>query len=99
MEVVDKEKRAPKKAVADIRPERCTGCGICVSVCPVPCIEIIDTGLNFTGTACVTGELCIGCDFCAIDCPWEAIVMVNPDGSLKLIDMHGKQVKKMRGYA
>ena len=93
------EKTAKKKAVAKIRPDQCTGCGICVSVCPAACIDIIYTGLNFNGTARVNRELCISCNFCAIDCPWDAIAMVNPDGSEKLLDMHGKQVKKMRGYA
>lgn len=93
------EKKASKRAEAYIRPDQCTGCGICVSVCPAACIDIIYTGLNFNGTARVNRKLCIGCNFCAIDCPWEAIAMVNPDGSRKRLDMHGKQVKKMRGYA
>ncbi len=98
-EKVLKEKRAGKKPVASVRSERCTGCGICMSVCPASCIEIIDSGMNFTGTASVIEGLCTGCNFCAIDCPWGAIVMVNPDGTEKRLDMYGKQVKKMRGYA
>ena len=88
-----------KKPVAVVRQDQCTGCGICVSVCPVPCIAIVDVGLSFTGTASINGALCTGCNFCAIDCPWDAIVMVSPDGSEKIPDICGKQVRKMRGYA
>lgn len=98
-EGVHGETQIRKKAVACIIEEQCTGCGICVSVCPAACIDIVKKGLNFNGNAGVNPELCIGCNFCAIDCPWDAIVMVNPDGSEKRIDMQGKQVKKMRGYA
>lgn len=93
------EKSVKKKAVAEIRTELCTGCGICASVCPVSCIDILGTGLNFNGSAHVNRELCTGCNFCAVDCPWEAIAMVNPDGSEKVFDICSKQVKKMRGYA
>lgn len=88
-----------KKSVAVVRQDQCTGCGICASVCPVPCIEIVDVGLNFTGTASINRVLCTGCNFCAIDCPWDAIVMADPGGSEKLPDIYGKQVRKMRGYA
>ncbi len=98
-EAVNAGKTAKKKAVARIRPEQCTGCGICVSICPAACIEMMDTGLNFNGTARVNRDLCTGCNFCAVDCPWEAIAMVNPDGSEKRLEIYGKQVKQMRGYA
>jgi len=99
VEALEKAKKAGKRPVASVRPEQCTGCGICRSVCPAECIEIIDSGLSFTGTASVIESLCTGCNFCAIDCPWDAISMINPDGSEKLLDRYGKQVIKMRGYA
>ncbi|MCW8795991.1 MAG: 4Fe-4S binding protein [Chlorobium sp.] len=98
-EAVAKVQRSAGRPVATIMQAQCTGCGICVSVCPVPCIEIVDGGMNFTGTASVIEGLCTGCNFCAIDCPWEAIVMLHPDGSEKRLDRYGKQVKKLRGYA
>jgi Pyruvate/2-oxoacid:ferredoxin oxidoreductase delta subunit len=84
-----------KRALASIDTIGCTGCSVCVSVCPSNCITIIESDLNFTGIARVNKELCNGCFFCAIDCPWETIAMVNPDGSLA---EYGKTAAKLRGY-
>ncbi len=84
-----------KKAVAVIDSVMCTGCEVCIVVCPVKCISIIESDLNFAGVAKVDQELCTGCNLCAIDCPWETISMVNPDDSL--FD-YSKQLMKARGY-
>ncbi len=84
-----------KKAAAVIDSTGCTGCEVCVSVCPPNCISIIESDLNFTGVARVNQELCTGCSFCAIDCPWETIAMVNPDGSLA---DYSRTMAKLRGY-
>jgi Pyruvate/2-oxoacid:ferredoxin oxidoreductase delta subunit len=82
------------KAIVDIT--YCTGCEVCVQVCPVDCIEIAESELNFNGIAEIDGEICTGCNLCAIDCPWEAISMIKSDGSY---NNYGKQLIKMRGYA
>ncbi|MDH3359907.1 MAG: nitroreductase family protein [Desulfobulbaceae bacterium] len=50
-----------------IDPELCTGCGLCVSVCPADTIEMID------GKAKVTGKRSIACGHCAAICPTKAI--------------------------
>jgi Pyruvate/2-oxoacid:ferredoxin oxidoreductase delta subunit len=84
-----------KKATAVIDPTLCTGCEVCVTVCPSNCITIIESDLNFNGIATVNQEICNGCSFCAIDCPWETISIVNADGSL--FD-YEKTLVKLRGY-
>jgi Pyruvate/2-oxoacid:ferredoxin oxidoreductase delta subunit len=85
--------RNRKLAVVD--PIGCTGCEVCVVVCPVNCIKIEDSAFNFTEVATVDQKICTGCCLCAIDCPWETISMVYPDGSLA---DYSKQLNKLRGY-
>ncbi|MCH7657851.1 MAG: 4Fe-4S binding protein [Bacteroidetes bacterium] len=84
-----------KRAVAFVDSAYCTGCAICAAICPVKCIEIVESSFNFTGEAKVSLEICTGCNLCAIDCPWEAISMINPDGSIK---EYSKQLFRVRGY-
>ena len=84
-----------KRAVAFVDSANCTGCAICAAICPVKCIEIIDSPFNYTGEAKVIQDICTGCNLCAIDCPWEAITMINPDGSTK---EYSKQLFRVRGY-
>ena len=52
---------------AKIDKAKCTGCGDCVSVCPVDAIEIVD------GKAEVDEPKCIGCAICVNKCPEGAI--------------------------
>ena len=86
-----------KRAAARIISELCTGCGICVKTCPLHCITIVESSLNYTGIAKVD-ERCTGCNICAIDCPWTGVEMINPDGSRKDESEYAKQLKKLRGY-
>ncbi len=56
--------------------ERCKGCELCVSVCPVKIIRIDQTKINTKGYhAAGTQEIekCIGCGNCATICPDGAI--------------------------
>src|SRR5688572_32010412 len=54
----------------------CTGCEVCIQVCPVPdCIEKFgEDPANFG--VYVNYDICIGCMLCAKDCPWDTIRMV-----------------------
>jgi Fe-S-cluster-containing hydrogenase component 2 len=56
-----------KNQVVWIDPERCTGCGACVKVCPVGAIALMD------GRARVDDETCTGCGACLDVCPQQAI--------------------------
>ncbi len=69
--------------------ERCKGCELCVSVCPVKIIKM-DDKLNRSGfhPAVVSDEdleRCISCGLCAIMCPDVVIEVYRPlrDGKEK----------------
>ncbi len=51
----------------DIDRQKCTGCGLCVEVCPDRTISLED------GRAAVTGERCMECGHCLAVCPAEAV--------------------------
>lgn len=56
--------------------DACTGCEVCIAVCPVPqCIEKFGEDPSNTGVY-VNYDICIGCQLCAKDCPWDTIRMV-----------------------
>ena len=59
-----------RKAVAVVDSEKCTGCGICVDVCPV-------SGIEVNQEAVVNDETCTGCAACVSECPNEAIVIAQ----------------------
>ncbi len=50
-----------------IDPDSCTGCGLCIEVCPTKTISIQD------GKAVVTGTYSMGCGHCEAVCPVAAI--------------------------
>jgi ferredoxin len=53
------------KAVTD--EELCNGCGVCVDMCPMEAIELVDD------VARIDDGKCIGCGVCAYHCPSEAM--------------------------
>jgi NAD-dependent dihydropyrimidine dehydrogenase PreA subunit/nitroreductase len=60
----------------EIDRELCSGCGLCVSVCPTRTISLIE------GKATVSGEASILCGHCAAVCPQEAVRVSAIDGEM-----------------
>ncbi|MBI4054867.1 MAG: 4Fe-4S dicluster domain-containing protein [Elusimicrobia bacterium] len=66
--------KAKIKALVNL--SACTGCEVCIAVCPVPnCIEKFGTDPSNFGVY-VHYDICIGCQLCVKDCPWDTIRMV-----------------------
>ena len=55
-----------KTMAVKIDENKCTGCGICVQVCPVEAITV-------ERVATINPETCTGCGSCVVECPNEAI--------------------------
>jgi len=53
---------------AEIIPDRCIRCQVCVAECPVGAIQ-----MSAEGVAVITPELCVGCGKCADVCPVGAV--------------------------
>jgi electron transfer flavoprotein alpha subunit len=54
--------------VAEIVPDKCIACQICIGECPVGAIELAPEGV-----ARIDPELCIGCGKCFESCPVDAV--------------------------
>lgn len=52
---------------AKIDKERCFGCGVCIDICPMDAISLLD------GIAQVNEEDCTGCGICVDECMTGAI--------------------------
>ncbi|MCX7037236.1 MAG: 4Fe-4S dicluster domain-containing protein [Proteobacteria bacterium] len=65
-----------RKLLPVIDPQRCTGCGRCIAVCP-PHVLHLEPGPNWRKTSLLNNEAaCTGCTKCAEHCPFDAITMV-----------------------
>lgn len=53
-----------------VDPEKCTGCGTCVDICPVGVFELQGDPPK---SVPVNEEECIACMACETECPEEAI--------------------------
>ena len=51
----------------DILDNKCDYCGVCVSVCPVDCIEVRESSIQ------INNIICIDCNLCIEICPIEVL--------------------------
>jgi len=68
--LLSKEKLVSKAEIVRVNEKMCTGCGICVSVCPYDAREIDEE----TRKATILYVVCQGCGACAAACPNGATV-------------------------
>ncbi len=63
--------------VARVENDLCSGCGLCSSICPFDCIEIIkqEGATDRFGVATVKVARCVACRLCKSMCIKEAINM------------------------
>ena len=77
-ETPTKKARKPRP-IAYIDPQGCSGepCQVCISLCPVDCIDLVGSHHGPDGHAhgfCVVDyDRCTGCSECWKFCPWETI--------------------------
>lgn len=66
------------QATISVKAGICTGCGLCVSVCPTGTLAVRDK------KAVVVGDECMQCDHCVAACPAAAIRLDALDNALLL---------------
>ena len=50
-----------------IEKNKCDFCGCCVGVCPVDCIEVMESIIE------IDNGICIDCDLCVFICPIDVL--------------------------
>ncbi|MGE5405995.1 MAG: mercury methylation ferredoxin HgcB [Candidatus Saccharibacteria bacterium] len=53
-----------------LNEDKCTGCGLCLDVCPHEVLAIEDRKVKI-----VDRDACMECGACAMNCPFEAIAV------------------------
>ena len=73
-------KKKPKE-LAVINQSGCTGCEVCLEVCPVDCMYVVAGPEYDVHKKLVEIDLdvCIGCKLCVKYCPWETIEMIETE--------------------
>jgi len=65
-------RRGRGAAFAEINEKKCSGCGICIELCPYNAIRKDEIGTSKADSA-----LCGGCGVCAASCPERAVTIHN----------------------
>jgi len=79
--------------VAEIIPDKCIGCQICIGECPVGAIE-----LTSEGVAHVDPEVCIGCGKCFDSCPVDAVRFARKKRKRLTVEDRGAPREDLSGY-
>ena len=65
-------------ASVKIQETQCTGCGICIDVCPESVLDLLEIKDKKVSTV-VDDEKCFSCRACEVRCPEQAIKVVIPE--------------------
>ncbi len=65
-------KNSKGRNIAEIIPDKCIGCQLCVGECPVAAIHME------ADVAKIDPEVCIGCGRCFNVCPVDAVIFEKP---------------------
>ncbi len=65
------------KGALQIDKERCKGCGVCITACPLQILELSNevNGKGYQFAVMVKADQCTGCASCAIICPDSCITV------------------------
>ena len=72
IKILCKEMMTTSAAIAEVDPDKCVACLICVRVCPYGAPFI-----NGDGVSEIPPSACMGCGICISECPAKAIVLKN----------------------
>lgn len=73
-ESTEKNKTGSWRTFRPVITDKCTGCGICVSVCPEQCLQLVESDGKFKKKSQVNYDFCKGCLICMNECPFKAII-------------------------
>ena len=62
-----------------LNQERCTGCGVCVRVCPQMILELVDGKMQVTDQS-----RCMGCFGCEDECAFDAVRVLRAPPSAQV---------------
>lgn len=63
-----KHKYLKDAATLELNSSKCTGCGICTTVCPHNVLSVIDGKVKI-----MDRNACMECGACALNCPFSAL--------------------------
>jgi 2-oxoglutarate ferredoxin oxidoreductase subunit delta len=85
----DKTTWRSEKTGIDIVIDRhyCKGCTICVEICPVDALKMIEAPDKWEGAEVVVKDIdaCTGCMLCEVECPDFAIMVTKPEKVKKAV--------------
>ncbi len=83
-------KNSQGKEIAEVIPDKCIGCQICIGQCPVNAIELKN------GVAKIDPEACIGCGRCFDVCPAAAVIFEKL--TKKKVAVAGQKPRPLEDY-